>query len=163
MSNAMKKFAALLLFLLPGLSHAEVADLITVSKSEKVLYLQSKGKIIASYPVALGGNPVGHKEQSGDQRTPEGIYTIDSKLENSAYFKALHISYPNVKDREHARARGVAPGGDIMIHGQKNGFGWAAFIVQHFNWTLGCIALSNDDMDKVWQSVNAGTKIEIKP
>jgi murein L,D-transpeptidase YafK len=140
-----------------------LADLITISKSQKVLYLQKEGKVFARYSVALGSNPVGHKEKEGDNRTPEGNYTIDAIKENSSYFKALHISYPNSKDLELAKAKSVAPGEDIMIHGQKNGFGWAAFIVQQFNWTRGCIALSNDDMEKVWQSVDTGTKIEIKP
>jgi len=158
----MKKSAALLLLTIPALSHAGFADLITISKSEKLLTLQSHGKVLASYPVALGRNPTGHKEGEGDNRTPEGLYAIDAKNENSSYFKSLHISYPNSTDIDQARAKGVAAGSDIMIHGQKNGFGWAAFIVQHFNWTRGCIALANDDMEKVWQSVNVGTKIQIK-
>jgi len=159
----MKKNVTIFLLVISGLSHAEIADMVTVSKSEKLLYLQKEGKVFASYPVAFGRNPVGHKEKEGDNRTPEGIYKIDTRKENSSYFKALHVSYPSPNDIEQAKVRGVDPGGDIMVHGQKNGFGWAAFIVQYFNWTKGCIALSNDNMEKVWQSVNVGTKIEIKP
>ncbi|WKJ90346.1 L,D-transpeptidase family protein [Methylomonas montana] len=159
----MKKTTAIFLIAIPVLSHAEFADLITISKSEKVLYLQKQGRVFAAYPVAFGRNPIGHKEKQGDNRTPEGAYTIDARNENSSYFKALHISYPNSKDIDQARVKGVSAGGDIMIHGQKNGFGWASFLVQHFNWTRGCVALSNDNMEKVWQSVNVGAKIEIKP
>ena len=142
-------------------AYAEIADKIIVSKTDKVLYLQNNNKVFASYPVVFGGNPEGHKEQEGDNKTPEAEYIIDFKKEDSAYFKALHISYPNEQDKANAKAKGVSPGGDIMIHGQKNGFGWLYFISQYFNWTKGCIALSNDNMQKVWQSVNAGTKIVI--
>ena len=159
----MKITTAAFILAIPGLSYAELADMVTISKSEKLLYLQNEGKVFASYPVSLGSNPVGHKEKEGDNRTPEGIYTIDARMESSSYFKSLHISYPNSTDIKQAKAKGFAPGGNIMIHGQKNGFGWAAFIVQYFNWTRGCIALTNDNMEKVWQSVQVGTKIEIKP
>ena len=158
----MKTIAAIILLFLSASAFAEIADKILVSKSSKMLYLQKEGKVFASYPVVFGGNPVGHKQKEGDGRTPEGVYTIDFKKENSAYFKALHVSYPNAKDIESAKASGVSPGGDIMIHGQRNGFGWASFIVQYFNWTKGCIALSNENMELVWQSVNAGTQIEIQ-
>ncbi|MCX7099077.1 MAG: L,D-transpeptidase family protein [Methylococcales bacterium] len=159
----MKINIALFLLAFSVLSHAGTADKITVSKSEKLLYLLKDGKVFAAYPVTFGRNPVGQKIKAGDNRTPEGVYLIDAKKENSAYFKALHISYPNPKEIEQAKISGVYPGGDIMVHGQKNGFAWAAFIVQLFNWTKGCIALSNDNMEKVWQAVDVGTKIEIKP
>src|SRR5690606_20762564 len=96
--------------------------------------------------IALGGNPVGHKQQEGDQRTPEGRYVLDYRKPDSAYFRALHVSYPNAADAAAAKARGVSPGGLIMIHGQRNGFGWAAAATQRVDWTDGCIALSNEDM-----------------
>jgi murein L,D-transpeptidase YafK len=144
-------------------AYAETADSIIVNKSAHRLYLYKGGREFASFPVVFGGNPRGHKQQEGDGRTPEGVYTIDFKKENSAYYKALHISYPNSNDLARAQSQGVSPGGNIMIHGQKNGFGWAAFIAQNFNWTKGCIALNNEDMEAVWQAVNPGTTIDIQP
>ena len=91
------------------------------------------------------------------------MYILDYKKENSAFYKAIHISYPNQQDMKRAKELGVDPGGLIMIHGQKNGLGWLSFISQLFNWTDGCIALKNEDMDKIWESVDVGTPIEIKP
>ncbi len=139
------------------------ADLVIVEKSKHQLSLYKAGKLLASYHVVFGGNPVGAKEKEGDGKTPEGRYTLDNRKSDSGYHKAFHISYPNAKDLEHARRLGVSPGGDIMIHGQKNGFGWASFLTQRFNWTKGCIALSNGDLDAVWDAVDAGTPIEIRP
>jgi murein L,D-transpeptidase YafK len=95
--------------------------------------------------------------------TNRNSYILDYKNAGSAYYKSIHISYPNAKDREEARKRGVAPGGDIMIHGQKNGYGRLSFLVQRFNWTNGCIALSDRDMEQVWMAVDPGTPIEIRP
>jgi murein L,D-transpeptidase YafK len=142
---------------------AEKADFVLVEKSAKTLSLFQQGKLIAKFPVVFGANPVGHKQQEGDEKTPEGIYTLDYKKEDSAFYKAIHISYPNEIDIEQAKFKGVSPGGAIMVHGQRNYLGWAYFISQHFNWTNGCVALSNDNMENVWQSVESGTKIEIKP
>ena len=142
---------------------AEKADYVLVQKSAKTLSLYQQGKLIGSFPVVFGASPVGHKQQEGDEKTPEGIYTLDYKKEDSAFYKAIHISYPNEKDIEQAKSKGVSPGGAIMVHGQRNYFGWAYFISQRFNWTNGCVALSNDNMEQVWQSVESGTKIEIKP
>ena len=159
----MRLITAIILLVISSSAFCEIADRVVVSKSNKMLYLYKEGKVFASYPVAFGSVPAGHKEKEGDGRTPEGIYTIDFKKENSAYYKALHVSYPNLKDIEQAKISGVSSGGDIMIHGQKNGFGWAAFIVQRFNWTKGCVALANENMEQVWQSVNEGTAIEIQP
>ena len=156
-------FFFVVISLISALSFAEIADKILVNKSEGKLYLYKNNKIFSSYSVVFGSNKIGHKEKEGDGRTPEGNYIIDNKNENSSYYKSLHISYPNATDIAKAKLKGISPGGEIMIHGQKNGFGWAAFITQHFNWTKGCIALSNTDMQQVWQSVNIGTSIEIKP
>lgn len=146
-----------------SLAHAEKADLVVVNKTESRLYLQSAGHRFASFKVAFGGNPLGHKQQEGDERTPEGKYILDAKNPGSAYYKAIHISYPNARDRAAAKARGVSPGGQIMIHGQKNGLGWLAPVAQLFDWTDGCVALSNADMEQVWQAVVVGTPIEIYP
>lgn len=146
-----------------SLACAEKADLVVVSKSESRLYLERAGKRFASFKVAFGGAARGHKRQEGDERTPEGKYVLDSKNAGSAFHRSIHISYPNAADRATAKARGVSPGGDVMIHGQKNGWGWLAPVTQLFDWTDGCVALTNPDMDRVWDAVDAGTPIEIKP
>jgi len=159
-----KLFIGLSLMLLSSFSYAqEKADFVLVEKSKNLLTLFKNQKVIGTYHVVFGGNPVGHKEQEGDNKTPEGRYILDSKNVNSAYYKSIHISYPNAKDRANAKAKGVSPGGAIMIHGQKNGFGWAAAATQKRNWTLGCIALTNEHMEIVWKSVNVPISIEIKP
>ena len=156
--------AALAVLLLSIVAYGgQIADFVLVIKSESRLYLYDEGKEFASFKVAFGANPEGHKEQQGDERTPEGRYTLGYKNANSAYYKSIHISYPNDRDRENARKRGVDPGGHIMVHGQRNGYGALSTFVQLFNWTNGCIALSNRDMDVVWDAVNPGTPIEIRP
>ena len=139
------------------------ADNILVIKNERKLFLINNDQIYATYSVTFGGDPNGHKQSQGDQKTPEGNYVLDYKNANSKYYKSIHISYPNQKDRENAKRLGVSPGGDIMIHGQLNGWDWAAPIVQLFSWTDGCIALSNKDMDQLWLAIDPGTPIEIRP
>ncbi len=138
------------------------ADKVLVIKSEHQLFLIKDGETFATYNVTFGGNPNGHKQSLGDEKTPEGKYLLDYKNANSDYYKSIHISYPNKKDRENANRLGVSPGGDIMIHGQANGWEWAAPIVQLFSWTDGCIALSNKDMDQLWLAIVPGTPIEIR-
>jgi murein L,D-transpeptidase YafK len=139
------------------------ADLVVVNKSESRLYLQSRGKAFASFKVAFGAQPHGHKQTRGDERTPEGRYSLDWKNANSGYYKSIHVSYPNATDRARAQHNVADAGGDIMIHGQRNGWGWFAPITQLFNWTDGCIALSNGDMDVVWRAVDVDTPITIRP
>jgi murein L,D-transpeptidase YafK len=141
----------------------EKADAVLVVKSEKRLYLMRDGEQFASFPVTFGGQPIGHKRERGDQRTPEGHYMLDYKNSNSKFYKSIHISYPNRQDRKNAARRGVDPGGDIMIHGQLNGWQWASPIIQLFSWTDGCIALSNRNMDRVWKAIEPETPIEIRP
>ena len=156
--------SVMFLFLMAGAVHGgQIADRVIVEKSESRLYLMHDGKAFASFKVAFGANPDGHKQQQGDQRTPEGQYLLDYKNANSMYYKSIHISCPNEKDRQRARSQGVDPGGDIMIHGQKNGYEGLSFLVQLFNWTDGCIALKNKDMDVVWDAVRPGTPIDIRP
>ena len=156
--------AALAILLFSGSAYSDqTADSVRVVKSESRLYLMREGKELASFKAVFGSNPEGHKQQQGDERTPEGRYVLDYKNPNSKYYKSIHISYPNAQDRQNARKRGVNPGGDIMIHGQSNGYGGFSTIVQLFNWTNGCIALSNPDMDVVWGAVKPGTPIEIRP
>jgi len=127
------------------------------------MLLLSEKKVVKKYQIALGANPKGHKQQEGDERTPEGKYILDYKKSDSSFYKAIHISYPNKNDREKARKLGVSPGGSIMIHGQKNGLGWLSWISQGFNWTDGCIAVTNKEMDEIWSLVKVGTVIEIQP
>lgn len=141
----------------------EKADFVLVEKSKHLLTLYKNHKAIGLYHVVFGGNPVGHKEQEGDNKTPEGRYVLDSKNAKSAYYKSIHVSYPNAKDIANAKAKGVSPGGAIMIHGQKNGFEWAEFATQQTNWTLGCVALTNSDMEILWQKIDVPIPIEIKP
>lgn len=141
----------------------EKADKVLVVKSESKLYLIRNGKVISAFKAAFGANPKGHKLKEGDEKTPEGQYILDYKKSDSAFYKAIHISYPNQEDKKRAKKDGVNPGGLIMIHGQKNGFGWFAWITQNFNWTDGCIAVSNSAMDDIWEAVSIGTPIEIRP
>ncbi len=152
----------LTVFVFASASMAETADSVLVDKSDKKLYLLHDGEAFAEYTVRFGANPDGHKQQAGDERTPEGHYVLDYKNADSAYYKAIHISYPNAADKQAAAAKGVDPGGDIMIHGQRDRFGWLSFVTQRFNWTDGCIAVTNSDMDEIWKSVPANTPIEIR-
>ena len=155
-------FFALCLFPICAIA-SEKADRVVVYKSTKTLTLYQGVKPLGSFAVAFGANPKGHKQHEGDERTPEGRYLLDYKKADTQYHRSIHISYPNQGDIAAAKQRGVPPGGDIMIHGQRNGYGWAAALTQRFNWTNGCIALRDEDMDKVWESVETGTPIEIYP
>lgn len=132
-----------------------------VDKSARTLQLLSDDKVIKSYHIALGGNPIGHKQQQGDQRTPVGSYTLDYKNEKSKFYRSIHVSYPNAADKARAKSQGVSAGGDIMIHGQKNGFGALGLLNQQRDWTEGCIAVTNDEMDEIMAAIKVGTPIEI--
>ena len=142
---------------------AEKIDSVLVLKKDHVLELLRGGKIIRTYKVALGRGGLAPKEREGDGRTPEGNYVIDSRNEASHYHKALHISYPNAKDREHAARLGVQPGGAIMIHGLPNGMGWVGTAQRLYDWTLGCIAVTDAEIDEIWELVPVGTPVEIRP
>jgi lipoprotein-anchoring transpeptidase ErfK/SrfK len=139
------------------------ADLIKLDKSDRQLQLLRDGEVIAAYAVALGDAPEGAKQKQGDERTPEGQYLIDWRNPRSHYFLSLHISYPDAKDKARAAKAGVDPGGEIMIHGQPNGFVVAGPALQSFDWTDGCIAVTNDVMQQIWDAVPDGTPIEISP
>jgi len=138
-----------------------IIDRVFVDKSDRVLKLMSDGNVIRSYRIALGDSPTGHKQQEGDQRTPVGVYTLDYKNENSIAHRSIHISYPNDEDKARAQSLGVNPGGDIMIHGQMNGFGHLSWLNQKRDWTDGCIAVANAEMDEIMAAVTLGTSIEI--
>lgn len=139
------------------------ADLVVVKKSKNILSLSKEGVIFKEIKVSFGANPIGRKTKEGDERTPEGNYILDYKKPDSGYYKAIHISYPNEQDSANAKKLGVNPGGLIMIHGQKNNFGWLHLITQRFNWTNGCIGVKNDDMEYIWKSVDKGIPIIIYP
>ena len=135
---------------------AQQADAIRVYKAQRRLDLLHGGRVIATYRVVLGGDPVGHKRQQGDQRTPEGDYRITYRNDRSRFHLSLRISYPDDADRHQAVARGVDPGGDIMIHG-------ATPPGSRTDWTEGCIAVTDAEMDAIWQRVPVGTPIRIDP
>ena len=139
------------------------ADKILIEKKERRLTLFSKGRVLKSYQIALGGNPNGPKERQGDNKTPEGAYVIDSRNKNSRYHLSLHISYPNEKDKKRAKELGVSPGGDIMIHGIKNGFSWAGDLHTEVDWTKGCIAVTDDEIEEIDKVAPNGTIVEIRP
>ena len=136
---------------------------ILILKKDHVMQLLANGKVIRTYKVALGSGGLAPKQKEGDARTPEGHYTIDSRNEASHYHKALHISYPSAADRQRAAKLGVAPGGAIMIHGLPNGLGWAGAAHRMHDWTLGCVAVTDDEIDEIWQMVPIGTPVEIRP
>ena len=138
-----------------------IIDKVFVDKSERRLQLLSGNEVIKSYHVALGGNPIGHKQRQGDKRTPIGSYTLDYKNEKSKFYRSIHISYPNAADKARAKALGISAGGDIMIHGQQNGKGTFAVDTQKLDWTEGCIAVTNAEMDEIMAAVKLGTPIEI--
>ena len=137
-------------------------DSVLVRKSERKMYLLKEGNVVKEYKISLGANPKGHKEKEGDERTPEGSYTLDYKKKDSAFYRAIHISYPNAKDIENAKKKKVNPGGQIMIHGQKNGYEKFALLTQKFNWTDGCIAVTNKEMEEIWNLVKVNTPIRIE-
>jgi murein L,D-transpeptidase YafK len=152
-----------ILLIFTVLAHVVLADvdLVKVEKSTGEMYLYESGAIVRKYKVAFGKNPKGHKQQEGDEKTPEGNYTLDYKKENSSFYRAMHISYPNEQDKQKAKTLGVSAGGFIMVHGQRNGFSWFSPITQYFNWTNGCIALTNSEMDEFLKLVKVGTAIQI--
>ncbi|GLS83184.1 L,D-transpeptidase family protein [Paraferrimonas haliotis] len=143
-------------------AQASKVDLVHVDKSIRMMYLKSGDTIVSEYRIALGDNPKGHKRQEGDQRTPEGLYTLNYKNEHSHYYRAFHIDYPNEKDRRIAKALGINPGGQIMIHGQKPLNAGYSPLDQNFDWTNGCIAVTNEQMNEIMSLVSEGTPIHIE-
>jgi murein L,D-transpeptidase YafK len=139
------------------------ATTIVVDKAARKLTLLHNGDVLKAYDVALGHAPVGHKQREGDGRTPEGRYVIDSKNPRSHNHLALHVSYPDASDRARALRLGASAGGDIMIHGLHNGLGWLGSVHRAIDWTDGCIAVTNSQIEEIWSLVEVGTPIEIKP
>ena len=139
------------------------ADRVVVSKSDRTLTLYRGGQVLKKYKVTFGREPVGAKQREGDDRTPEGQYVLDSRNFNSRYHIALHVSYPNAEDRRRATAAGYSPGGAIMIHGLRSGFGWLGPLHRTINWTHGCIAVTNSEIEEIARAVPNGTPIRIEP
>jgi murein L,D-transpeptidase YafK len=163
-------FAALAIGLMSGLaaltaqpSQPQKADSILILKKDHLLELIAGGKVIRTYHVALGRGGLAPKENEGDARTPEGHYVIDSRNANSHYYKALHISYPDAQDRKRAALAGSAPGGAVMIHGLPNGMGAIGSAHRLSDWTLGCVAVTDSEIDEIWSLVPPGTPVEICP
>lgn len=158
-------FAAFLLLVHASLCLASIsrADKVVVIKSERRLLLLKEGEVLKSYEIALGRQPVGPKTRRGDARTPEGTYVLDRRNSSSRFHRSIHISYPSRNDMEAARKLGVSPGGDIMIHGLPNGKGKMGELHTVLDWTNGCIAVTNAEMDEIWRLVPDGTPIEIRP
>ncbi len=138
-------------------------DSILILKKDHLLELLSNGKVVRTYKVALGQGGLAPKQQEGDALTPEGHYVIDKRNAASHYYKALHVSYPNAEDRQRAVRLGVRPGGDIMIHGLPNGMGAVGSAHRLRDWTLGCIAVTDEEIDAIWRLVPTGTPVEIRP
>jgi murein L,D-transpeptidase YafK len=139
------------------------ADRIVVEKSKREMKLMRGSEVLKTYRVALGGQPVGAKDRQGDHKTPEGIYEVDSKKPNSQFHRALHVSYPSPVDRERARKLGVRPGGYVEIHGLGANWGWLGAAHRQRDWTDGCVAVTNQEIDEIWPLVEVGTRVEIRP
>jgi len=146
----------------PG-TEKRVADKIFVEKATRTMTLLRGNVTVRSFRIALGKNPEGRKVQEGDGRTPEGIYIIDWRNPKSAFHLSLHISYPNPGDKARAAALGVAPGGDIMIHGVKDEMRGLGADHRLIDWTEGCIAVTNEEIEEIWSMVPDGTVVEIVP
>ncbi|KIC32561.1 L,D-transpeptidase family protein [Leisingera sp. ANG-S5] len=136
-------------------------DRILIEKSARRLTASRDGEMVLEFPIALGFAPAGDKEQEGDSKTPEGIFRIDRRNPNSAYHLSLGINYPQPDDRARAQAAGVSPGGDIFIHGQPNAVG--NLVTLPGDWTAGCIAVSNEQMETLWRLAEIGIEVEIRP
>jgi murein L,D-transpeptidase YafK len=139
------------------------ADRIIIFKNEHVMKLMRKGEVLKMYGVALGREPRGPKVMQGDRKTPEGLYTVDSKISRSRFHLALHISYPNAADAERARKLGVSPGGALEIHGLPESYAWLGSSHRLVDWTDGCIAVTNPEIEEIWDLVPVGTPVAIRP
>jgi murein L,D-transpeptidase YafK len=139
------------------------ADRVLVLKHDHILRLLRDGQVVKEYKVALGGSSLGPKTQQGDHKTPEGIYVLDSRNAKSQFYKSLHISYPTPAQRTAARKRGVSPGGDVFVHGLPAHYRSVGAAHRLYDWTDGCIALTDEEIDEIWLAAADGTPIEIRP
>jgi murein L,D-transpeptidase YafK len=136
---------------------------VLVLKGPRRLLLLRGDRVLRDYEIALGANPTGPKRHAGDRRTPEGRYWIDSRVVDSGFYRALHISYPNQEDVDFALRAGIAPGDGVMIHGLPNGSRWVGDVHREYDWTNGCIGVTDDEIKEIWELVDDGTPIEIRP
>lgn len=143
----------------------KIAAKIIVHKSARKMDLVDENAIlIKTYQISLGAQPIGHKTQEGDEKTPEGAYKIISRNVKSRFHKSLKISYPNAADEAQAKERNVSPGSDIMVHGLPNGLGWLGSLHRIYDtWTDGCVAVTNQEIEEIWNAVPDGTPIKIRP
>jgi len=139
------------------------ADLLVLEKAQHRLLAYSHGALLRSYSVALGRDPIGSKLRQGDRRTPEGQYFVDAHNPNSSFHRALHVSYPSAADVARARAGGYDPGGDIMVHGIHNGLGWIGRAHRLMDWTVGCVAVTDSEIEELYRIVPDGTRIDLRP
>lgn len=139
------------------------ADRVMVIKHEHTMMLMRDGVVLKSYRVALGRGGAGQKVRAGDNKVPEGVYLIVGRNAQSAFHRALRVGYPTQQQVRDAQRKGVDPGGDIMIHGIRNGLGWVGPLQRYVDWTQGCIAVTDREMNEVWRAVPNGTPIEIRP
>ena len=146
-----------------GTAFVEKVDRVLVVKTERMLYLLRDDHIVASYRVALGRSPVGPKVFQGDGRTPEGLYRLERRNVGSRFYRSIQISYPSSRDYAEAWKYGNQPGGLVMIHGQAADAGTSYYGSRNWDWTEGCIAVSNAEMDEIWAATEEGTPIEILP
>ena len=164
MTRRWQIFGALLVLALSALAAAQpTVDRILVLKKQHKLLLLSGDQIVKAYSVALGSGGLAPKRRQGDDRTPEGLYWIDFRNPASRFHLALHISYPDQSDIERARERGVNPGGDIMIHGLGREFKWLGSKQYLYDWTAGCIAVTDREIEEIWRLVPDRTPVEIRP
>lgn len=138
-------------------------DKIVVYKSKREMLVYNSDNLLKTYKIALGNTTIGHKQFEGDGKTPEGVYTINDKNPNSTYHKNLGVSYPNESDIEYAKSHNKSAGGDIKIHGLRNGFGAIGRLHLNSDWTLGCIAVTNEEIDELFEYVKIGSPIIINP
>lgn len=136
---------------------------IVINKADRILILFEGNKPVKSYSISLGGNPVGNKVMEGDQKTPEGNYIVDYRNQESRFHLALHVSYPDSIAARRAKSIGVSPGGMIMIHGLRNGIGWIGRLHLLLDWTDGCIAVTNPEIEQIWSIIQDGTPVTINP
>jgi murein L,D-transpeptidase YafK len=139
------------------------ADRVVLHKSARELVLLRQGLELKRYAVSLGGNPLGHKQREGDERTPEGQYVLDYRNPKSSFYRSLHISYPNAADKNRAKQAGYDPGGMVMIHGLRRDLGWLGRLHRITNWTNGCVAVTNLEMDELWGAIQDGTPMDLVP
>jgi murein L,D-transpeptidase YafK len=140
-----------------------IADEVVIYKADRTLVLMKDGQVAKIYPISLGRSPQGAKTRQGDGKTPEGCFTIDYRNPQSRYHLSLHISYPDSLARAQADSLGCSPGGDIMIHGLPNGLGAIGRLHLMRDWTNGCIAVTNAEIEEIWDACPDGTPVRIEP